>query len=279
MMTDGKSILVFFGFFLSSQRRLSLNTDTRAGCNQPAPYHRLLTHDTAEMEASLAQEYAAALTHKRMKELLLVEFEEMQLDLYGTSDRLSQRRGGGSSGGDGGEAEGRGASSPAKAQRRDTVKLNTVPVRFSVNAQTQFGETVVVCGSIPELGNWETTAAPEMKYSEGKKTWGITVQLPKGSNFRFKFVVGVPSQGQDHRDDNEVDEEGWDIDASGTKAAAKRRVVERDWYWQDGTDRAIQMPLDEVISMDVVVDWAGDSEKEKMWLCMPVPFAPTPAPK
>ena len=66
----------------------------------------------------------------------------------------------------------------------------------------------------------------------------------------------------------------------GTKfEALKKKPVERDWYWQDGADRAIQMPLEEVISMDVVVDWAGDSEKEKMWLCMPVPFAPKPSPE
>lgn len=226
------------------------------------------------MEASLTQEYAAALTHKRMKELLLAEFEEMQLDLYGGTDR-SQRRGGGGSGDGDGQAEGREGSSPAKAQRKEIVNLNTVPVRFSVNAQTHFGETVVVCGSIPELGAWEMTAAPEMKYSEGKKSWGITVLLPKGANFRFKFVIGVPTQEQKRRDDEEEEERRSGKVASGTKAAAKKaKVVERDWYWQDGADRAIQMPLDEVVSMDVVVDWAGDSEKEKMWLCMPVPFAP-----
>ena len=39
-------------------------------------------HDTEEMEASLAQEYAAALTHKQKKDLLLEEFGEIQQELY-----------------------------------------------------------------------------------------------------------------------------------------------------------------------------------------------------
>jgi hypothetical protein len=44
-----------------------------------------------------------------------------------------------------GEAEAEGESSPARA-RKVALALNTVPVRFGINAQTNFGETVVVCG-------------------------------------------------------------------------------------------------------------------------------------
>ena len=109
-------------------------------------------------------------------------------------------------------------------------------------------------------------------------TQRVNNPLPKGSNFRFKFVIGVEKEGQHH---DEKEEEGGEVldgeegsGEAGKKVKSAAKVVERDWYWQDGADRAIQMPLDEVISMDVVVDWAGDSEKEKMWLCMPVPFAP-----
>ena len=86
------------------------------------------------------------------------------------------------------------------------MTLNTVPVRFSVNAQTHFGETVVVCGNIPELGMWETTAAPEMRYVEGKKTWAVTLQLPKGGGererrpfyFRFHAHTWVPVHTHTH---------------------------------------------------------------------------------
>ena len=97
-------------------------------------------------------------------------------------------------------------------------------------------------------------------------------------------MIGVEKEGQ-HNDEKEEEEEEEEVlegeegvvgkAGKKVKSVAKvEKVGGRDWYWQDGADRAIQMPLDEVISMDVVVDWAGDSEKEKMWLCMPVPFAP-----
>jgi len=229
----------------------------------------LLMADTSEMESSLAQEYAAALTHKRRKEYLLAEFEEIQLDLH-TPNRIN--------------AAGRGAAtvdgetSPTRA-RRDAIAFNTVPVRFGVNAQTRFGETVAVCGSLPELGSWETTDAPQMTYVEGKKTWGITLQLPKGSNFRFKFVIGVQKEGQGTEEGDEKDRDEDEYVPGAVAAAAREKTVARDWYWQDGADRAVQMPLEDVISMDVVVDWDGDREKEKMWLCMPVPFAPSPSPE
>ena len=221
----------------------------------------LLMHDTSEMEASLAQEYAAALSHKQKKDALLTELSNIQHDLYSGNGSLTGAAQGGET-----ETGGQAAAGSKKAKSGAAGLL--VPVRFSVNAETNFGETVVVCGSIPELGNWDTAQAPEMSYVEGKKAWGITVQLPKGSNFRFKFVIGVQKDGQE-----EVGEGG-----EGEISGATARKVERNWYWQEGADRAIQMPLNEVISMDVVVDWGGDSDKEKMWLCMPVPHAPAPSP-
>lgn len=205
------------------------------------------------MEASLASEYAAALTHKRKKEALLSEFENIQQDLYNTTANQEASSDDGSS----------------SAQARKKAVANTVPVRFSVNAKTNFGDTVIVCGNIPELGNWDTTYGPELTYVKGKNTWGATLQLPKGSNFRFKFLIGVPRENHDEHNQEAVEDEGG-LTEGGARASKR---VEYDYYWQDGADRAIQMPLDEVISMDVVVDWDSDREKEKMWVCMPVPLA------
>ena len=228
----------------------------------------------------MKQDYATALTNKNAKERLLSEFEDIQNDLYGTS-----------SGGNGRGGEDAASSSDGAAEKKKRDALHAVPVRFTVNAQTNFGETVVVCGDIAELGSWDPSSAPEMSWIERKKAWGVTLQVPKGSNFKFKFVIGVEKEGHhqrdhhhhhDDKDDRTKDEGGGDgatSEAAGAGAKTKQkeeeeRVIERDWYWQEGTNRAIQMPLDEVISMDISVDWAGDTEKEKMWLCMPVPFEP-----
>ena len=230
--------------------------------------HELVAHETAEVDASLAQDYQTAAFAKRRKDALLAEFEELRDDrfdpaLYAdaalgaarTSPANSAVSAGslatsGQGGGQGGQSSAGSSSQSGSAARsaRSSAASLGVPVRFSVDVQPQFGEGVVVCGDAVELGAWDGHRGVPMEYQMDSKTWSATVYMPQGSGFKFKFVV-VGGLSDEER-------------ADGAEPAL---------YWQEGDDRAIQLPFDDALSLDVVVSWEGDEESEKMWLCMPVP--------
>ena len=90
-----------------------------------------------------------------------------------------------------------------------------------------------------------------MEYQMDSKTWSATVMMPQASRFKFKFVV-----------------------VGGRSPEEEAEGAERALYWQEGDDRFVQLPFDDALSLDIVIDWEGDSEKERMWLCMPVPQTP-----
>ena len=211
--------------------------------------HELMHHDTAEMEASLAQDYQTAALAKRRKDLLLAEFETIRADRAGDAFADPNVSSGPAGGGDGrpaaaddGTGDGAVAAAPGYAG---------CPVRFNCNVQPQFGESVVVCGDAPELGGWDGKMGVPMEYQMDSKTWSATVMMPQASRFKFKFVV-----------------------VGGRSPEEEAEGAERALYWQEGDDRFVQLPFDDALSLDIVIDWEGDSEKERMWLCMPVPQTP-----
>ena len=110
---------------------------------------------------------------------------------------------------------------------------------------------MVVCGDAPELGGWDGKKGVPMEYQMDSKTWSATVMMPQASRFKFKFVV-----------------------VGGRSPEEEAEGAERALYWQEGDDRFVQLPFDDALSLDIVIDWEGDSEKERMWLCMPVPQTP-----
>lgn len=68
-----------------------------------------------------------------------------------------------------------------------------VAVTFSESATTTLGQTVVLTGSIPELGDWVPsegiflTDTTNDGTSEG--TWVVTVQLPSSTTLSYKFAI------------------------------------------------------------------------------------------
>ena len=217
----------------------------------------LLVQETKEMESSLSQEYAEAALAKRRKDALLQELRDINLGdvdgRYGdmtanvksnVAPKPTTKQPGSESGAEGDAQEG------DDPDPRDPAPINaTVPVRLSVNVKTVFGEGVVVCGDISELGAWDAAAAPKMEYQKKDGTWSTTVHIPQGSVFKFKFVV----EGGLSEKDVEKGERG-------------------EMHWQEGNDRKIQLPIEgDALSLDVVCDWEGDESKERMWLCTPVP--------
>ena len=211
----------------------------------------LLVQETKEMESSLSQQYAEAALAKRKKDALLQELNDINIgnvtdDRYGdltvksnVTPKPKQKQAT--------QSEGDQESDP---DPRDPAPMQPmVPVRFGINVKTAFGEGVVVCGDIPELGAWDANAAPKMEYQKKDATWSTTVHIPQGSVFKFKFVV-----------------EG------GLSEKEKEQGKQRAHHWQEGNDRKIQLPIEgDALSLDVVCDWDGNEAKERMWLCTPVP--------
>ncbi|MEW5351164.1 carbohydrate-binding module family 20 domain-containing protein [Streptomyces sp. 16-176A] len=76
--------------------------------------------------------------------------------------------GGGTSGGDGGGSTATGAS-------------------FNVNATTQWGENIYVTGNNAALGNWNTASALKLDPA-GYPVWKLTVSLPAGTSFAYKYL-------------------------------------------------------------------------------------------
>ncbi|KAN0114196.1 Glycoside hydrolase superfamily [Russula decolorans] len=62
-----------------------------------------------------------------------------------------------------------------------------VSVVFSENATTTYGENVFVVGSLPQLGNWDSSNAIPLDPTN-YPVWGATVYLPPNTDFEYKFI-------------------------------------------------------------------------------------------
>ncbi|KEZ42028.1 Starch binding domain-containing protein [Scedosporium apiospermum] len=74
---------------------------------------------------------------------------------------------------------------------------STVAVTFNEVVTTQYGQTIKLVGSIPELGSWNPSNAPALdasKYTTSNNLWTITLNLAAGTSFEYKFV-NVGSSG------------------------------------------------------------------------------------
>ena len=69
--------------------------------------------------------------------------------------------------------------------------VSSVAVTFNVAESTTFGETILLAGSIEELGDWNTANAVTLSavdYQSGYPRWFVTVPLRAGTTFQYKFV-------------------------------------------------------------------------------------------
>jgi glucoamylase len=66
-----------------------------------------------------------------------------------------------------------------------------VAVTFDVIATTVYGENVKLAGSISQLGSWDTSSAIALSassYTSSNHLWHVTVTLPAGSTFSYKYI-------------------------------------------------------------------------------------------
>ncbi|KAH7118672.1 starch binding domain-containing protein [Dactylonectria estremocensis] len=74
----------------------------------------------------------------------------------------------------------------------------SVAVTFNELVTTAYGDTIKITGSIPQLGNWDTSSAPVLsaaQYTASNPLWTYTASLPAGTTFQYKFV-NIKSNGE-----------------------------------------------------------------------------------
>lgn len=67
----------------------------------------------------------------------------------------------------------------------------SVAVTFDVIATTYYGERIKLVGSISQLGSWDTNNAIALSagsYTTDNHLWSVTVKLPPGSAFTYKYI-------------------------------------------------------------------------------------------
>lgn len=62
--------------------------------------------------------------------------------------------------------------------------------KFCVRVDTLLQESVLVVGSCPDLGNWNSAGAVELT-SEGEGIWSGVISIPRDCNIMFRYFVGI----------------------------------------------------------------------------------------
>ncbi|MGF1427399.1 carbohydrate-binding module family 20 domain-containing protein [Kitasatospora sp. LaBMicrA B282] len=69
-----------------------------------------------------------------------------------------------------------------------TPAAGTVAETFDENKTTSWGQNVYLVGSIPQLGNWNPSAAVPLS-SGGYPVWSGTLSLPANTAFQYKYII------------------------------------------------------------------------------------------
>ncbi|KAL9131780.1 MAG: hypothetical protein Q9217_000385 [Psora testacea] len=81
-----------------------------------------------------------------------------------------------------------------------TTTATTVAVTFNVAATTVPGETILVAGSISQLGDWKPSMAVVLSarlYTATYPRWWVTVDLPAGMSFEYKYLKSLQNGNVD----------------------------------------------------------------------------------
>jgi len=65
-------------------------------------------------------------------------------------------------------------------------------VTFNERRATNFGQTVYIVGSIPQLGSWDASKAVALsatKYTSSDPLWFVSVGLPAGQAVKYKYLI------------------------------------------------------------------------------------------
>jgi len=211
--------------------------------------------EQAEAEAVLSRRYAEAEKFKLYTGAVLREYNELKSMDFWTGATTTKQVGLSSLGPD--AVSSTASSMSVEAALAGTDRMDTsslfVNVRFCIDAPTDYGEHMVVTGSVPELGDWDAEKGLLLQWTaEGWVGW---TELPLGTHARFKFV--------------------------------RRHALEEGaaCTWCAGGDRVLSLPLEPTLAVDVAGVWTDPAtlegceeqpdleaavEGERVWMCFPV---------
>lgn len=84
-----------------------------------------------------------------------------------------------------------GPYSTATATATCSATPTAVAVTFDEIATTTYGENVFLAGSVPQLGSWNPSnsiALSSANYTSANNLWFVTMSLPVGTSFEYKFI-------------------------------------------------------------------------------------------
>ncbi|GES66595.1 alpha-amylase [Aspergillus terreus] len=73
----------------------------------------------------------------------------------------------------------------------ECTAATTLPVLFEELVTTTYGENIYLIGSISQLGSWNTASAVALsasQYTSSNPKWYVSVTLPVGTSFQYKFI-------------------------------------------------------------------------------------------
>ncbi|KAH7623690.1 hypothetical protein NADE_008513 [Nannochloris sp. 'desiccata'] len=79
-------------------------------------------------------------------------------------------------------------STTAATTAATSAQKNKVKVRFWLQFRVEFGQSIIVVGGSPDLGNWVLADGVPLGWSEGDM-WNATVDIPAGTVTEYKYVV------------------------------------------------------------------------------------------
>jgi len=71
-----------------------------------------------------------------------------------------------------------------------------VAVTFNESVTTTYGQTIKICGSISQLGSWDTSSCPSLSasgYTTSNPVWSVTISLTAGTSLEYKYINVAPS--------------------------------------------------------------------------------------
>ncbi|KAL5342772.1 glycoside hydrolase superfamily [Aspergillus crustosus] len=110
-----------------------------------------------------------------------------------------------------------------------TATATSLPLTFNQRAQTTYGENIFLSGSISLLGSWDPAKAIPLSaaaYTATDPLWAVTVELPAGVAFEFKFIRKRADGGVVWESDpNRLGT----VDAGCSTGSGSGQVVETSW--------------------------------------------------
>lgn len=138
-------------------------------------------------------------------------------------------------------------SSSTTTSSAGCTSATSVAVTFDELVTTSYGQSVLLVGSISQLGTWSPSSGVAMSassYTSSNPLWSVTVTLPAGTSFQYKYVV-----------QNTDGSYNWEADPNHSYTVAsscKTTATESDTWQQVSTSSASSVTLASTVSSQTI---------------------------